>query len=729
MSAVIFNGSKVKSLKPILSLNGGAELHSGTVDVQAVATSAPAGSTYHRTDTGDVYRKLDSGSSTNWVLIGSGGGGGGINFVGLDTAMKLTSQSDVDAEVTVGNHVAYADAAGVSPVDMTGGSPGTTVTRSASSPLNGAGSIVMDLGSGSSRQGEGHSLVVNIPPGYRGLRTEYSFAFAVTGALVEDDLRLSVYDVTNAALITDVVHVNKVLGAKGIARLQFSTATTTAQIRVGLHVARTTTAALSVKMDDFQVGPKLSTVGLAGSDTYSQELTFEALGTVSSNSAKLWRVGDRLHVKGSCTLGTTTGSDAYIILPGLSIDSAKVGPQTREILGTWYRNTAAGNSLPSTQAGPFALRHITSEPTKVSFSIAVNTAASDFVFDGVAGTSVGSSGDEIVFEFSAPIAGWSSNVSIGSSTTFNISSYLATGTRVTGSAPTKLGEYRSYLRDASGVSLSDYTEVNGDPSVAPSATDGIRIWAGNAFASADTNNNPSRYDIFVGYNKTVRPVFYANAGRSGTIDADAFMYSSTESSGFLRSYDPTTGIFTIFGGPFSAGTSSRFAGVIGPAQSQNDLNFDLVVSENALSVGVELPRSSITVDSGNGHGSSGTSIRRFTNIISSVGGDIVYADSASDGASFTVASAGVYSVTYSDTRAAGTSDIGISVNAPVLSGSITGIPAVNRKALASSPDAGSSGLVSATLLLNAGDIVRAHTDGTPDSTGIRCALTITKVSS
>ena len=74
MPASIFNGAKVKALKKIFSLNGGAELHSGTTDPTSVAVDAPAGSLYQNETSGKLYRKDDAGSSTNWSEMAVTGG-------------------------------------------------------------------------------------------------------------------------------------------------------------------------------------------------------------------------------------------------------------------------------------------------------------------------------------------------------------------------------------------------------------------------------------------------------------------------------------------------------------------------------------------------------------------------------------------------------------------------------------------------------------------------------
>lgn len=72
--AVIFSGNDVKTLKSNIDMNGNAKLLSGTVDPSSVATSAPAGSLYLNTSSGNVYKKNDSGLTTNWsVLLVTGG--------------------------------------------------------------------------------------------------------------------------------------------------------------------------------------------------------------------------------------------------------------------------------------------------------------------------------------------------------------------------------------------------------------------------------------------------------------------------------------------------------------------------------------------------------------------------------------------------------------------------------------------------------------------------------
>jgi len=76
--AAIFNGNVVKLLKPGASLNGFVNILAGSTSPQSVAVNAPAGSLYLQYgSSGNAYVKMDNGTSTNWSLISTGGGGGG----------------------------------------------------------------------------------------------------------------------------------------------------------------------------------------------------------------------------------------------------------------------------------------------------------------------------------------------------------------------------------------------------------------------------------------------------------------------------------------------------------------------------------------------------------------------------------------------------------------------------------------------------------------------------
>ena len=129
------------------------------------------------------------------------------------------------------------------------------------------------------------------------------------------------------------------------------------------------------------------------------------------------------------------------------------------------------------------------------------------------------------------------------------------------------------------------------------------------------------------------------------------------------------------------------------------------------------------VNSGNGHGSTNTKIRRFTTTLTSVGTAITYADSITLGASFTINETGIYEVF---TQESTTSAFGISVNSSQLTTNIQSILVVNRLGINSLNFNSISG-VSRVVRLLAGDVIRAHTDGGPTNTTDMTYFSVRKV--
>lgn len=125
--------------------------------------------------------------------------------------------------------------------------------------------------------------------------------------------------------------------------------------------------------------------------------------------------------------------------------------------------------------------------------------------------------------------------------------------------------------------------------------------------------------------------------------------------------------------------------------------------------------SQVVCDTGNGHGAVNTAIRRFTNA-ASTGSDITYADSANDGGSFTIATAGIYACTYVDSSTAGSVNHGISLNSAELTTSVLSIVAATRMAITNTPAANAYSQVTAVIRCAANDVIRAHTDAGPNRT-------------
>ena len=143
---------------------------------------------------------------------------------------------------------------------------------------------------------------------------------------------------------------------------------------------------------------------------------------------------------------------------------------------------------------------------------------------------------------------------------------------------------------------------------------------------------------------------------------------------------------------------------------------------------VTTPQSMVRLNTANGYGSTNTKILRFTNVTTNQGSDITYTDSATLGASFTINTNGVYSVSFSWASSAATAWSGISLNTTGPTLSITGIPLT--EVLAYSYSAGLNYIVtsSATVYLVAGSIIRAHADAQTSSSSPAPIFTIPRVS-
>lgn len=130
----------------------------------------------------------------------------------------------------------------------------------------------------------------------------------------------------------------------------------------------------------------------------------------------------------------------------------------------------------------------------------------------------------------------------------------------------------------------------------------------------------------------------------------------------------------------------------------------------------------VRVTTGNGHGSTKNKFRRYTTTETNTGTAITYADSATDGASFTVNETGLYGIYMMDLRSDANCAFGISVNSSQGTTSIESITAANRKAYTRTAGAGLENAVSIVVRLAAGDVVNAHTDGGPNSASAQTSV-------
>ena len=127
-------------------------------------------------------------------------------------------------------------------------------------------------------------------------------------------------------------------------------------------------------------------------------------------------------------------------------------------------------------------------------------------------------------------------------------------------------------------------------------------------------------------------------------------------------------------------------------------------------VGGGIGNSMVRLNTANGYGSTNTKIRRFTNTVTNTGSDITYADSATNGASFTINTSGIYSISYSDNFNAADYN-GISLNMSGGTTAITNLTISQILSVGASAGSSSAACCSWTGYLTAGDVVRPHTFG------------------
>ena len=143
--------------------------------------------------------------------------------------------------------------------------------------------------------------------------------------------------------------------------------------------------------------------------------------------------------------------------------------------------------------------------------------------------------------------------------------------------------------------------------------------------------------------------------------------------------------------------------------------------------GGEVITSSVFLNTTNGYGSTNNKIRRFTNTVRNSGADITYADTAADGASFTINTTGMYSVHFGD-QFSGSNHFGISLNSNQLTTSILTITVSHLLSLGTTATANYLGVSSFSGFLTAGDVVRPHTAGQASGTNSsRCVFSIARV--
>lgn len=130
---------------------------------------------------------------------------------------------------------------------------------------------------------------------------------------------------------------------------------------------------------------------------------------------------------------------------------------------------------------------------------------------------------------------------------------------------------------------------------------------------------------------------------------------------------------------------------------------------------------------GAGHGSTNTSVRRFATTVSSVGSDITFADSSTNGSTFTINTAGIYWIEYVDLRTGGTATISISKNSDSLGGGGADAITQSKRLTYVTAATGFSIETSTMATLAVNDVIRAQDDTANNDSSQFCYFKIKRV--
>lgn len=244
-----------------------------------------------------------------WVEVGS-------ETTGIVNYLEGTNSN---AEVSVGDWVTYADAAGTSPVDGTGGTANITFTRNTTSPLRGTADFKLSKDA-VNRQGEGASIDITIDSADQAKILTFSADVDASNVnYANGDLRAYIYDVTNAQVLEPVpVEIN---AGSGLFQCEFQTASNSTSYRLIFHVASTNATAYDVYFDNIKCGPNTKVQGAFISDWKDYTPTFQGVGTPTISLSQWRRVGDTMEIRGEIISGTVTGSNVEVSIPsGHSVD-------------------------------------------------------------------------------------------------------------------------------------------------------------------------------------------------------------------------------------------------------------------------------------------------------------------------------------------------------------------------------------------------------------------------
>lgn len=243
----------------------------------------------------------------------------GINFTNGQFESSLTGWAT------------YADAAGITPIDGTGGSPTVTLAANTSTPLTQTTDAILTKGA-SNLQGNGFSYDFTLDRGVVNTSLTFTFTYSTSVNYASTDMGVFLYDKTNNTLIplssTDLPST-----VTGISNFYTTfLPTSSLQYRLIFHIKTTNASAYTFEIDNIQLRTSNLIQGAAISDWVSYTPTISAVTTppslgTNTQSTRWRRVGNMMEIEFIIkqTGAGSAGSGVYLFpLPtGYTIDTSK----------------------------------------------------------------------------------------------------------------------------------------------------------------------------------------------------------------------------------------------------------------------------------------------------------------------------------------------------------------------------------------------------------------------
>lgn len=439
------------------------------------------------------------------------------------------------------------------------------------------------------------------------------------------------------------------------------------------------------------LGPGIQPQGAVVSAWQSYTPTITGFGTVGSVAFAWRQVGENIEVEGRFQCGTSTAVQAAISFPnnytvaalnGLigvtrgRWDNIQKGTSNSRKTGTFY--FTAGASSPVFVAGEYALTNTLSSALDGSDVATADVMSVSFYFPAsqlIGAGTVNLAQNDVEYAFNSSTTDSNDTTSFGYGPGGTVFGSYTAARQKTVRFQTPHQENDSYqieIFDATAwIPLGTYSN-----SVLPLTNQGTET-----YGMTLDNSSTSGTDLVVQFGK----------------------YRLTDS-----------GTFGTAGLAWS-GLSASFKWRVKKVKGGVAVGFGLADAVNGISGLTVLPYSMVRLNTGNGHGSTSTKIRRFTTTVQSIGSDITYADSSTLGATFTINRAGVYSISFTDRCSAVPTILGVSKNSTQLTTNIDTITAADRIAVQNSQASNTMSGVSVTVVLASGDVIRAHTQGQASS--------------